>query len=419
MNRTMIFAVALGLFLAGGAGAQDPNMMSHWDDLAPAKGAGPPGVIPPPGAPPSGPALSGGWISIDALAWRIKQAPLPPLITTGSPADAVPGALGQPNTRVLFGGSNVDYGILPGGRITAGQDTWDDGSPGFQASAFGLGQVRHRASFASDATGNPFLGQPIINALTGTETAILTSFPGLIAGNLTASTSTLFYGIDSDLFMTVRQDQFWRLDALAGFRYLALREDLRIGSALAPLTPGNLGFGGQPVDPGSLLFSQDRFRTSNDFYGGQVGGRFLAMFERLGVELVAKVALGVNQHSVDVNGSTLLATPGTLNRVLPGGVLALNSNSGHFFRNGFAVAPELGVNVLWDLRSWLRLKAGYSMIYLSDVARPGNQIDRVIDPGRIPSDSNFGTFGPRRPMTIFNDTDFWAQGINLGLEFLF
>jgi hypothetical protein len=418
MNRMTIFAVALGLILAGGAGAQDPNMMSNWDDLAPAPAAAP-GVIPPPGTPPNGPALSGGWVSVEFLAWRIKQAPLPPLITTGSPADAAPGALGQPNTHVLFGGSNVNYGVLPGGRITAGQDTWDDGSPGFQASAFGLGQVRRRAGFASDPTGNPVLAQPIVNAVTGAESSVLTSFPGLLAGNLTASTSTLLYGVDSDLFMTVRQDRSWRLDALAGFRYLALREDLRIGSSVAPLTPGLLAFGGTPVDPGSLLFSQDRFRTANDFYGGQVGGRFLAMFERLGVELVAKVAFGVNQHSLDVNGSTLLATPGTLNRTLPGGVLALNSNSGHFFRNDFAVVPELGVNALWDLRSWLRLRAGYSMIYLSDAARPGNQIDRVIDPGRVPSDPTFGTFGPRRPMTIFHDSDFWAQGVSLGLEFLF
>jgi hypothetical protein len=63
---------------------------------------------------------------------------------------------------------------------------------------------------------------------------------------------------------------------------------------------------------------------------------------------------------------------------------------------------------------------GYSFLYLSSVVRPGDQIDRVLNvtripnfvPGAVPS-------GPLRPMPLIHDTDFWAQGINFGVEFRF
>src|SRR5262245_9985124 len=50
------------------------------------------------------------WVSAEYLLWWIKDGPFPvPLATTGSATDPTPGALGQPGTTVLFGGSNVDF----------------------------------------------------------------------------------------------------------------------------------------------------------------------------------------------------------------------------------------------------------------------------------------------------------------------
>jgi hypothetical protein len=52
------------------------------------------------------------------------------------------------------------------------------------------------------------------------------------------------------------------------------------------------------------------------------------------------------------------------------------------------------------------------------VARPGDQIDRVIDVSRIP---NSGLQVPpaaqTRPVLQFKGSEFWAQGISFGLEF--
>src|SRR5262249_22305628 len=64
------------------------------------------------------PRLGGG---VDYLLWWVKDGPVPfPLVTTGNTAAAVPGALGQPGTQVLFGSNDVDFGGLSGVRGTLG-----------------------------------------------------------------------------------------------------------------------------------------------------------------------------------------------------------------------------------------------------------------------------------------------------------
>jgi len=69
---------------------------------------------------------------------------------------------------------------------------------------------------------------------------------------------------------------------------------------------------------------------------------------------------------------------------------------------------------------WCRLSVGYNFLYCSSVLRPGNQIDRVLDETLIP---NFGTgvapAGQSRPAPILRGSDFWAQGLNFGVEFRF
>jgi hypothetical protein len=59
---------------------------------------------------------------------------------------------------------------------------------------------------------------------------------------------------------------------------------------------------------------------------------------------------------------------------------------------------------------------------VNKVARPGNQIDRVINPtGRpaITGEPPAPLTGPARPAFKFNNSDFWAQGLNVGLSFSF
>jgi hypothetical protein len=91
------------------------------------------------------------------------------------------------------------------------------------------------------------------------------------------------------------------------------------------------------------------------------------------------VALGVNFEEVDINGSTRIAVPGAAPTISPGGLLALQSNLGHHDRDRFAVVPQIGVTLGYQLTPHVRLQAGYSFLYWSDVVRPGYQIDQRVN----------------------------------------
>ena len=84
----------------------------------------------------------------------------------------------------------------------------------------------------------------------------------------------------------------------------------------------------------------------------------------------------------------------------------------------FAVVPELGINVGYQINPLWRVFVGYNFLYLSDVVRPGNQIDRVVNTTQLPSVLGPGMLvGPARPTFVMKGTDFWAQGLSVGLEF--
>ena len=63
---------------------------------------------------------------------------------------------------------------------------------------------------------------------------------------------------------------------------------------------------------------------------------------------------------------------------------------------------------------------GYNFLYLSSVLRPAGTIDPVIDAARIPNfplpNSPAILPGTPRPEPQFRTTDFWAQGINFGIQ---
>ena len=129
-----------------------------------------------------------------------------------------------------------------------------------------------------------------------------------------------------------------------------------------------------------------------------------------------KVALGEVHQTVDINGNTTFAVPG-VTTASPGGLLALPTNIGSYTRDHFAVVPEVGVKVGYQVTEHLRVFVGYTFLYLSNVLRPGELIDRTVNVSQLPSILGPGTLvGAPRPALTFKDTDFWTQGVNFGLE---
>src|SRR5205085_10782729 len=108
----------------------------------------------------------------------------------------------------------------------------------------------------------------------------------------------------------------WRAGLLGGFRYLNLRETLTFDTSSPNLAPP------------SVFVSRDEFGAENNFYGGQFGGRFECGAGNAFVALTGKVALGIMQESVRVNGGLLTNDLNNFGPVqaFPGGYFALPSN---------------------------------------------------------------------------------------------
>jgi hypothetical protein len=362
------------------------------------------------------------YASAEYLLWWTRSAPTPVLLTVG-PA-GTDGILGQPGVVPLFGGTPIDDGARGGARFNFG---WWFGcchDAGIDASFFFLGD--RGTDFAVRDPGTFVLARPFFapNSTTTPGIPIPGNFaevigdPGNSTGGAIIHTDSFLWGAELNYREKCLGNCGWRLDWLAGYRFLDLTEDLRITESFSGL-PNAV----QPMIRGVNGIIQDNFRTSNQFHGGQIGAIVERSMGRLVFDLRTKLALGVTFESADIDGGLRQFGPNFVQPTVPGGLLALNSNIGHFSKETFAVVPEVTFNIGYNVTDRLRFFVGYNFLYWSSVVRPGDQIDPVLDLRRIPlfSDPRFQTVGAIRPISgvhpaaTLKDTDFWAQGINFGI----
>jgi Putative beta barrel porin-7 (BBP7) len=347
------------------------------------------------------------WLNVEYLLWWTRNQSAPPLITRGDTSDARPGALDQPYTRLLYGGvaNDINFEDRHGGRFTFGVPLDLDGVYEVELSYLFLTARAVGTSFSSP--GSPILAQPFFDALNNAYDSSLATYPGLVQGSISVRSTSLLQGAEANGTALAWERGESRVTLLAGLRYLNLHEDLQIAS----LSTG---------DPGSAMFAgtnfavQDRFVTWSDFYGAQVGIAGEWHYRRLQLNLLAKVAVGDTVETSQVSGHTITNFPAPLS--VPAGLLALASNSGTFRRNAFAFVPEAGVSLGLRVTEHLTVSAGYTFLYWSEVARPGGQIDLGLNPNLIPTSLTYGAAGgPARPAAGVHGTEFWAQGLNVGL----
>jgi len=357
------------------------------------------------------------YASAEYLLWWIRGQSVPVLATTSAPSDFA--VLGAPTTQVLFGGNQIN-GNSPfsGGRFTLGYWFGCDQSKALEITGFFLGP--RSAGFLTNSSTNPVIGRPFVEANNGTESAQLTSLPGVSAGTLTINAPTSLWGLSPNLRCLLCCGCNYRVSALAGFRYLNLNESLTITENVVGLPTAPAPFTNQ------LITVQDRFATQNHFYGGNVGADARWYVGRWSVDVRGQVALGDTVQSLKISGGQHFVPGYTVGGVLvqnfTGGLLALPSNIGHFHHNAFSVVPEIGVNLGYQILPNLRGFVGYNFLYWSNVIRPGTSIDRVLDVTQIPNFPLHPEPPPvpgLHPAPVFHQQGFWAQGITFGLEFVY
>jgi Putative beta barrel porin-7 (BBP7) len=142
--------------------------------------------------------------------------------------------------------------------------------------------------------------------------------------------------------------------------------------------------------------------------------------ETFDVSLATKLAFGGNAEQVHIDGFQFLTLPNGTVVPSQGGLLALPSNIGRTHHSEFSFVPEFDITVSYALCRHVIFKAGYDYLYWTNVVRPGDQIDRVIDVTQIPNFPAVGATptGIARPAVPVKQSDFWAQGLVLGLQFV-
>ena len=406
--------------------------------------------------------------SVQYLYWWTRGQRVPALVTGSTPGtDITRGAvLGHPTTQTLLGGNRLDANGFSGGLFTIGINVGNSGNNAIEWNYFGLGD--EETLFDRTGSGDQIIGRPFYNTFTDQQDAEFVSFPGLVEGRMRVTQDTDFrgYGIRWRHNLLCGNPCFTRtggpcgscyddtcggglgggagigrggfggflerftngirgfgcgcgggaglqlrsFDFLLGWRHYDLDETLRFEENLVSTSTTN----GVPV--GTTIDIVDTFRTSNDFDGVDFGLNWEWGTSRWGIGLLSTVAFGNNRQRAFIDGSTVITRPGEDPTAFEGGLLALESNIGTVERQNFTVIPTVGANLYYSLFPGARLTLGYNLTYFDDVLRPGNIIDSGIDPRLLPP----AVVGAsNRPTFVAQSDNFWAQGINLGLDFCF
>lgn len=374
------------------------------------------------------------WVQLDYLNWWNHGMRVPPLVTT-SPIDttqARAGVLGQDGTTILLGHNEFLDGPRSGGRIRFG--TWIDTCRifGVEGEYFGLGDDSLSSISSSAANGTPILARPFFNINPrndatdlpdppAREDSELVSFPNVLAGSVRVDMVTSFLGGGARARFNLSCNgcpagpcnpfpDYSRIDLLLGYRFLRLREGIVIREDLTALD----GAGPQLADQRFQIF--DSFATRNEFHGGEIGAVWEVRRCNWSLETLGRIAMGNNHQTVTIRGQTQTTNPNGGVSTATGGLLAQRTNIGEHTRDVFAVVPELGVNLGWFITPRLRATVGYSFIYFGRVVRPGDHIDTDVNPDLLPPEASPFT-GSLRPRFAFRDSDFWAHGWNVGMDY--
>lgn len=354
---------------------------------------------------------TGNYFYADAellLRWFKPVCASVPVITLGNPADRIPGALGQPGTQVVIGGEpphKFEFSMTPGWQVTLG---WGrgDGSIGFEASGFVMAQASNKQQFSADANGFPFSYLPY-QAPNNSFRALPFTIPGVVTGGSESVGITKLWGAEADLtapFTIDRGGYALYGTFLLGARYLDLTDQVNVTNSLHLV-----------ANPLAYAAGADHFQTHNQFAGPQIGTTLGLSCGRCAVELTTKFAAGVTEQTRIIEGSPLVAASAFSPLLVPGPLLALPSNVSRKSASRVTLIPEIDFKSRFAVTSWCNVTLGYSLLYWNKVLCPGDQMSPLVNVTQLPFRGP--VVGPLDPKAPFNHTDYFAQGVNIGVEF--
>ena len=348
------------------------------------------------------------WIKAEYLHWWVKASPTDvPLITDG--------LLGEAGTHVLLGGNDLDNRSHDGLRVTFGYSPIHERNS-LEVSLMALkSRTATNSVSSSGQLGSIDLLLPFFDVTRNKENVTEISLSPSYAGAAGEALSRNVTGVEIDFVRPCDHGGGMSLDFLGGLRWFNLSENFTFTTS-SPFIPP------QAAD---VFETTDRFEARNNFYGVQGGIRAHWERGRFSAGGALKLGIGATVQKVDVDGFLLTndfnGLASTTQR-FAGGYFALPTNIGSHSRATFGILPEADVNLGYRIADWLTVSAGYSFLYINSVARPGDQINRNINPTQ--SVSWTGELDPKlkgaaEPSFDFHGSSFWAHGLNAGLTFRF
>ena len=420
MRKGLLCSVATALVGAGSALAQNPYYLptdGRANAMPTLLSAEP--MPAPTGAPTAPPALSGGSTGlvpgVDCLPAAVPAQPrfygdvsymltwVKNGLNPGPLAIAAPsaGALFGPATATLIGGQDSTFNGQSGARVNVGMWLGSENKFGVEAGGFILQQGSlSSAAGTNGAAANTILARPFFNAdlVPAGPDAIIIGGPGVTSAIFERETTRL-WGAEANAVLNWRDDCHRRVDLLAGFTYTDLRETLGVTSVSDMTAAG-----------GVTTELDDALNTRNQFYAGQVGARTTWTYGSFTLAMTGKIALGVNHETVDRFGTTTFGAPGAAPVAVPNAFLTQTSNAGHLTNNQFAVGLPSQILLGYQVTEHLNAFVGYDFVYITSVARPGDQVDLVMQ-------TNPNTGAAIRPVGGIHTAEFWANSLLAGVSF--
>lgn len=385
------------------------------------------------------------WFNAEYLLWRTKTANIPslsfnqPLGTVTVPQvtqvnGGTPIVVNQ-TLPVLMQSTATNPGLSwkdqPGMRFSGGFWFNDEQTLGIDAGMFML--WRRTEQFANvpnpSPTGAPFQlliptgftdqfasSSGTINAATlSVPINLLTTVNSQAVGEFASS----LWGTDFNLRSRKCYFGCTTIDWLAGVRYVNLEESIVESQNLnlSGISSATSVVGQAPPVNSTVNFIgsiHDGISTMNNFYGAQVGFAYdWQMGGGLFLSGWGKLAVGDNHEDIDLHGFV-----NSNGQTFSGGnLVGPADNNTHRVFDRIAVVPEMALNLGYQPCAWCRVAAGYTFLYMSSVARPGDQTQFVPTTSNVTIGQTTQTGNILAPTFKVQDTSFWAQGINFSLEF--
>lgn len=374
------------------------------------------------------------YVSGEYLYWWTRDAGLPPLVTTGSPQSNTVIESGNlstavdPNTQVIYGNAPLDNQGRSGARVEIGRWFGQCRPWAIELGGFALGD--RSTSYQIDSTQTTPLSRPIIIANIPREGVNNFAQPGILAGSIAINTSNSFYGANLDWRRRVWCGCRYNLDGILGVRFLNFDESLNIVEQSQVIADNVVApnLNNVPVPRGLRNIITDQFSVDNEFVGGTMGLKGTYQLGRFSLDMGAQVSLGSTNERLTIAGNQVIVYPNGQQFNFAGGLLARPSNIGTYSQDKFTAVPEVNFTVGYQATQHLKLTLGYDFLYWSNMLRVGDQVSRTVNINGIPYFPQTGVAGntdpvtggpipagPVAPTVRINETDFWAQGISVGL----